>query len=869
MIHHSQRAVNTPLTQDAAIYEADIVGTVRTGTPAAGGVPLMAPLDLSSFHQFRQRLHRGGQWGNYWTPDKSYTDYKTGETKTSKRTHWFPTDQTPPIPSGWAGNIYFGVHPNRQRNEDWQRSRNDTVDVINCVFAEVDGKDLVLPAEAGIDAALLAVTAEDLARVAREQAAGNNAKQNPAATLRKMAYAAAKLTIFNQDRDRYNELARHHVMSLSPQPSAIVFSGGGWHLYWLLADTFKINTDADRKRAKEFQAGWVKFVGGDPGAKDLARVLRVPGTPNRKKAYAPNYPLVEFTHLDYGIEYTISELEQCLPAIVEPERKQPVRRDFMLAQAAQDCGTVPNLGTATTYTATPTNNIVAAYNAAHSVTEMLDRYGYPRHGDRRMRPGGTDSPSVVIDLAKNKVTTFSSNDPLFHEDYHPRSPFDIFCTWAHDGDYVAALEAAAAELGMHTPKQARAIIAAAKEYILTHDIGDHVPAELKAQRKQADGSTRPEYRTRPTDTLILARILDICHTAGRVVGVNVNAYQVVRATDSHGQMVEIASYKTVATVLARHTWLFDVTPVVDKPNTWALTLKVDVIRFPPSYKHTEDARWKSNHDNFDHWKHDDQYGKGTSSVVRSALRAEALAEREPGDDDFAVVDRYRAKLAELHPGLQVMGIPIIDCMLQHPGVGSTASELAAEFGLTISSVNGVLRKLRVMGLVESMRQYKAPSLHFIYDNAFQQIDERAHEFRTYNGGVNRLAKSLEKAQAHTETRIAINQATGQDTAPLESRHQRIVQQRRRALAVLHPEWTDRDLHSWIFADRPTATPVLDRREQQRAADVRVAEGDQTRKAMMQTVIDFRTAGISKADAARYAQMADYTEQEARTIAAWM
>ena len=857
--------VNRPRTQDAAIYEG---GTVRTGTP-----------DLSSFHQFRQRLHRGGQWGNYWTPDNTYTDRKTGETKTSKRTHWFPTDQTPPIPSGWAGNIYFGVHPNRQRNEDWQRSRNDEIDVINCVFAEVDGKDMAQPAEVDIDAALTAVKAEDLVRVRREQAAGNNAKQNPAATLRKMAYAAAKLTIFNQDREHYNELARHHVMDIEPRPSAIVFSGGGWHLYWLLKEPFTIDTGdptttaENRARAKQLQHSWVKFVGGDDGAKDLARVLRVPGTPNRKKAYAPNYPLVEFTHLDYFIEYTISELENCLPAIVETERKQPARRDFMLAQAAQDCGTVPNLGMAPTYTPTPTNNIVAAYNAAHSVTAMLDRYGYPRYGDRYMRPGGeigTNTPGVVVDLAKNKVIIHSSNDPLFDEDYHPRSPFDIFCILEHDGDYGAALEAAATELGMHTPKQARAIIAAAKEYILTHDIGEHVPAELKAQRRHEDGSTTPEYRTRPKDTQILSRILDICHTAGRVKEVVVNAYQVVRTTNSHGQMVEIASYKTVATVLARHTWLFDVTPIVDKPNTWALTLKVDVIRFPPSYKHTEEL-FSGNliTSTFDTWKADDQYSSGTSSVVRAALRAEALAEREPGDDDSEVVDRYRAKLAELHPGLQVMAIPIIDYMQQHPGVGTTAQELAAEFGLTLSSVNGVLRKLRAMGLVESMRQYKAPSLHFIYDNAFQQIDERAHEFRTYNAAVNRLAKSLEKAQAHTETRIAINQATGQDTAPLESRHQRIVQQRRRALATLHPEWTDRDLHSWIFADRPTATPVLDRREQQRAADVRVAEGDQTRKAMMQTVIDFRTAGISKADAARYAQMADYTEQEARTIAAWM
>ena len=59
-------------------------------------------------------------------------------------------------------------------------------------------------------------------------------------------------------------------------PSITVNSGRGTHAYWLLAQPI------DAAAAAELQRRWVHFVGGDPAAVDLARVLRVPGSVNTK-----------------------------------------------------------------------------------------------------------------------------------------------------------------------------------------------------------------------------------------------------------------------------------------------------------------------------------------------------------------------------------------------------------------------------------------------------------------------------------------------------------------------------------------------------------------------------------------------------------
>lgn len=62
-----------------------------------------------------------------------------------------------------------------------------------------------------------------------------------------------------------------------PEPSAIIVTGGGVHLYWRLGTPL---TDATQWRAA--QVFLIKKLSGDPVIKDPARVMRLPGFFNRK-----------------------------------------------------------------------------------------------------------------------------------------------------------------------------------------------------------------------------------------------------------------------------------------------------------------------------------------------------------------------------------------------------------------------------------------------------------------------------------------------------------------------------------------------------------------------------------------------------------
>lgn len=168
-------------------------------------------------------------------------------TAENKRSYWWRGNLPAPIPQG-KGDIFFGVHPTAKAKHAHERAKLSEIVAINCVFAEFDAKDF------GGDKAAILV----------------------------------------------------HIKSLALQPSVIVDSGGGYHGYWLLADPFVIQSDADRERAKQAQSDWVESVGGDLGAKDLARVLRVPGTQNYK--YTPSRP-VEIIEADFERLYKLNELE--------------------------------------------------------------------------------------------------------------------------------------------------------------------------------------------------------------------------------------------------------------------------------------------------------------------------------------------------------------------------------------------------------------------------------------------------------------------------------------------------------------------------------------------------------------------------------
>ena len=218
-------------------------------------------------------LHRGGAWAYWWTPDGETFTGKDGKEYRAKVSLWYPVGRRCAIPAGWADkNVYWAVHPctripetnaqGQPRRAHQVRAQLPYIAALNCLFAEFDG---------GADGALAHL--EDLWRAG------------------------------------------------VPYPSAIIHSGGGLHCYWLLEDPVTV-TDSNRAELAHLQAAWVDLVGADDGAKDLARVLRVPGTQNRKperRAPDGSFPTVTVLEFHERREYDLARLAALLPPYKPPE----------------------------------------------------------------------------------------------------------------------------------------------------------------------------------------------------------------------------------------------------------------------------------------------------------------------------------------------------------------------------------------------------------------------------------------------------------------------------------------------------------------------------------------------------------------------
>jgi len=185
-------------------------------------------------------------WLHYLHRGGQYGYWWTAQSKSST---WWKIDAPAPVPNG-AADHYVGVHPTGDLpdNPALSRAKIATVAAVNCFFSEYDGKD----------------------------------------------FADGKTG------------ALAHVKALALAPTVVIDSGGGYHCYWFLAEPFLLATDEDRERARKAQAAWVGFTKGDDGAKDLARVLRIPGTRNYK--YNPPRPVV-IIDADFQRLYTFDELE--------------------------------------------------------------------------------------------------------------------------------------------------------------------------------------------------------------------------------------------------------------------------------------------------------------------------------------------------------------------------------------------------------------------------------------------------------------------------------------------------------------------------------------------------------------------------------
>jgi hypothetical protein len=99
--------------------------------------------------------------------------------------------------------------------------------------------------------------------------------------------------------------------------SMLVHSGGGLHAYLLLREPLDLRDPADATMARQLLRRLAVALGADMASAEPARVLRLPGTLNRKPEYGTPRPVV-VEILEPERRYNPSELDELLPPETEP-----------------------------------------------------------------------------------------------------------------------------------------------------------------------------------------------------------------------------------------------------------------------------------------------------------------------------------------------------------------------------------------------------------------------------------------------------------------------------------------------------------------------------------------------------------------------
>jgi len=122
--------------------------------------------------------------------------------------------------------------------------------------------------------------------------------------------SVALLTSLWADLDGGREADLPRIRRILP-PSVVVDSGGGLHLYWLLAEPVRVLGADQIAWAEEVMYGLAKALGADEAACDVARVMGLPGTYNpgngKTRIYDPPR-LRQVLHLDTGLRYDLPDL---------------------------------------------------------------------------------------------------------------------------------------------------------------------------------------------------------------------------------------------------------------------------------------------------------------------------------------------------------------------------------------------------------------------------------------------------------------------------------------------------------------------------------------------------------------------------------
>lgn len=251
-----------------------------------------------------------------------------------------------------------------------------------------------------------------------------------------------------------------------PQPSHWIHSGGGLYPWWLLEAPIEI-TDLEDFRA--LSAGWQQALSRGAaklgyhygsGIGDLSRVLRVPGTVNRKAGLERPCTMLE-GHAWGGQLFDMAALFDALAAVTpEPPKPSPIQ--VRMSQSGQG-GEKPG----------------DEFNRTASWHDILLPHGWQwirkQGGDWMLRRPGKLSGG-------HSATLRDSTDRLwvFSEEAHPFQAFklyDKFGAYAaleHGGDFAAA----ARELGARGYGKQRAHVVAATPVATAFDTSGILPVSM-------------------------------------------------------------------------------------------------------------------------------------------------------------------------------------------------------------------------------------------------------------------------------------------------------------------------------------------------------------------------------------------------------
>jgi hypothetical protein len=116
---------------------------------------------------------------------------------------------------------------------------------------------------------------------------------------------------FKHHPDIPPETIRQRIAGMAPEPTMVIFSGHGLHVYWRIERVDAAPGEAQR-RVEEVLRLACGHVGGDPQVAETARLLRLPGSHNSREP--GEHILTEIVHHDPEVVYTLEGLSDALLA---------------------------------------------------------------------------------------------------------------------------------------------------------------------------------------------------------------------------------------------------------------------------------------------------------------------------------------------------------------------------------------------------------------------------------------------------------------------------------------------------------------------------------------------------------------------------